>query len=392
MYKRPYYKDILIRLQEPRRFIQVVFGPRQVGKTFLIRQVIDELSLPSHYVLADEPSIRDRIWITQQWERARILAKEHGLALIVLDEIQKIEGWSETVKYLWDSDTNEGVKLSAAILGSSPMLLQRGLSESLSGRFEINHLPHWSYSEIKEAFGLNLEKFIYFGGYPGATELTNDENRWRRYVQDSLVETTVSKDILLMKRVDKPALLKRLFHLGCEYSGQILSYQKMLGQLQDAGNTTTLAHYLELLSSAGMLTGIEKYAGNKVRSRGSSPKFQVYNNALMTVSSDYSFEATQKNPDYWGRLVESAVGAHLINMLPAGSVYYWRERGQEVDFVIKSQRKIVAVEVKSGRRKENLSGMNIFAKNFKPDKLLLIGGDGIPIEEFLGKSPENYLR
>ena len=231
---------------EPRRFLQVLAGPRQVGKTTLARQLAGELAIASHYATADEPTLQDRAWINQQWDIARSLVrgqKSKRLALLIIDEVQKVPGWSETVKRLWDEDTAANMPLLVLLLGSSPLLMQRGLTESLAGRFEIIPVPHWSYSEMREAFGWSLEQFIYFGGYPGAASLIGEEQRWRQYVVDSLIETTVSRDILLMTRVDKPALLRRLFLLSCEYSGQILSYQKMLGQLQEAGNTVTLADY-----------------------------------------------------------------------------------------------------------------------------------------------------
>lgn len=390
MYARAHFNLILSRLKEPRRFIQAILGPRQAGKTFLMRQVIDSLNGPVHYALADEPAVRDRVWIEQQWEIARLRTRERGKAILVLDELQKIEGWSEAVKYLWDSDTATRTELTTVILGSSPLLVQKGLTESLAGRFEVIRLPHWSFAEMRDAFGWDVEQYIFFGSYPGAATLITDEQRWRHYIVDSLIETSISKDILLMKRVDKPALLRRLFYLGCEYSGQILSYQKMLGQLQDAGNTTTLAHYLDLLAGAWMLCGLDKYAEHGVRRRASSPKFQVFNNALMTAPAGISYDGAQNDRNLWGRLVESAVGSHLVNSVE-GEVYYWRERGMEVDFVVCLGGKIVGIEVKSGRKKEGLPGMQVFKNNFKPDRLLLVGGDGIALEEFLASPVQHWI-
>jgi hypothetical protein len=273
-------------------------------------------------------------------------------------------------------------------------LLQRGLTESLAGRFELIRVPHWSFGEMRDAFGWSLEQFFYFGGYPGAAPLIGDRDRWARYILDSLVETTISRDILLLARVDKPALLRRLFQLGCDYSGQVLSYQKMLGQLQDAGNTTTLAHYLELLSGAGMLTGLQKFSGRRVRQRGSSPKLIVLNTALMTAAAPREFDEARHDREFWGRLAESAVGAHLLNT-SAGStfeVFYWRERNREVDFVVRAGRRMVAIEVKSGRKRNAFSGMDEFAKAFHPHRVLLIGGEGIPLEEFLLQPAEAWLR
>lgn len=397
MYSRPIYMTLLSRLKEPRRFLQVLAGPRQVGKTTLIRQVIETLKVPGHYASADEPTLKNAVWIEQQWEIGRLQARKSekkGGALLALDEVQKVSGWSEIVKRLWDEDTANKNRLKVVLLGSSPLLIQRGLTESLAGRFEIIPLTHWSFSEMKDAFGWDVEQFIYFGGYPGAAGLIDDQERWSRYIIDSLIETTLSRDILLMTRVDKPALLRRLFLLGCDYSGQILSYQKMLGQLQDAGNTTTLAHYLELLAGAGMLTGLQKFAGKQIKQRGSSPKMQVLNTALMTAQSNMSFSASLTNRDFWGRLVETAVGAHLVNGTTGtkAEVFYWRERGKEVDFVLRLGKTIVAIEVKSGRSKDTLAGMEAFSSIFKPQKKLLVGGSGISIEEFLSTAVMEWVK
>jgi uncharacterized protein len=392
VYKRPLFQTLRSRLKEPRRFLQVLAGPRQAGKTTLARQAMEGGRTRSHYASADEPTLQDRAWIEQQWDLGRLKAKDGG-ALLVLDEVQKVPGWSEVVKRLWDEDTAKGVSLKCVLLGSSPLLVQRGLTESLAGRFEILHVTHWSFAEMRDAFGWVVDRYVYFGGYPGAAALIEDRQRWARYIVESLIETTLSRDILLMTRVDKPALLRRLFLLGCDYSGQILSYQKMLGQLQDAGNTTTLAHYLELLAGAGMLKGVPKFSGKKVLQRGSSPKLQVLNTALVTSQSRLSYASARKDRDYWGRLVESSVGAHLLNGAEGTmlEIYYWRDRGHEVDFVLQSGDRIVLVEVKSGRARAEYSGMNAFAKNFRPYRRLLVGGQGIPLEEFLATPISNWV-
>lgn len=395
-FRRPIYKSILARIRERRRFIQVLAGPRQAGKTTLARQVLAAARLPAHYASADEPALRDRAWIEAQWEIGRLRARQAGKAgaLLVLDEVQKVTRWSETVKRLWDEDSASGVPLRIVLLGSAPLLVQKGLTESLAGRFELIRVTHWSFPEMREAFGWSLEQFLYFGGYPGAATLISDRGRWAHYVLDSLVETTLSRDILLLTRVDKPALLRQLFRLGCDYSGQVLSYQKMLGQLQDAGNTTTLAHYLDLLSGAGLLTGLQRYSGARVRQRASSPKLLVLNTALMTASAGPSMERAREDRDFWGRLVESAVGAHLVNSL-AGTgveVLYWRDRGREVDFVLSADRRLVAVEVTSGRRKDSLPGMDLFVQKYRPKRNLLVGGQGVPLDEFLAVPGEKWAR
>ncbi len=382
MFRRALFETLRSRLGEPRRFMQVLAGPRQVGKTTLARQVLDALAGSSHYASADAPTLQDSHWLAQQWEIGRLRARD-GAAVLVLDEIQKIPRWSEVVKRLWDADTAAGTPLGVVLLGSAPLLMQQGLTESLAGRFELLHLPHWSFAEMREAFGFSLDQYIKFGGYPGAAPLVDDPERWARYIRDALIETTLSRDVLLMNRVQKPALLRRLFQLGCEYSGQILSYQKMLGQLHDAGNTTTLAHYLELLGGAGMLTGLTKYAPDGLRRRAASPKLQVLNTALLTAMHPHAAERSEG--EAWGHLVESVVGAHLVNSTVGSEVEvsYWRDRGREVDFVLRGGGRVAAIEVKSGRRRRALAGMAAFAARYAPSRTLLVGGDGFALEEFL---------
>lgn len=388
------YPQLLSRVREPRRFIQVLAGPRQVGKTTLARQVMEASGLPAHYASADEPTLRDQTWLEQQWDLARLKARKHPEgALLVIDEIQKVARWPELVKLLWDADTHDVTPLKVVLLCSSPLLIQTGLTESLAGRFETIPVPHWSFAEMHEAFGWDLEKFLFFGAYPGAAPLADDPDRWRQYINDSLIETTLSRDILLLTRVDKPALLRRLFQLACAYSGQILAYQKMLGQLVDAGNTVTLAHYLQLLEGAGMVAGLHKFSGNQIRQRASSPKLQVLNTALMTAQSGRSPDAWRTDGDAWGRLIESAVGAHLVNTaIGTGiSVTYWRERNLEVDFVLQRGDSLVTIEVKSGGRKQTLPGIAAFDKIHHPTSKLLVGGQGIPIGEFLQAPASQWL-
>ena len=384
------------RLAEPRRFLQVVSGARQVGKSTLVAQALDRLDMPSVFASADEPTIGDAGWLAAQWDRARLVAADAGAsgAVLALDEVQKIPRWSETVKRLWDEDSRARRRLKVVVLGSAPLLMHQGLTESLAGRFETVHVPHWSYAEMHAGFGVTLEQYLYFGGYPGAAALIQDPPRWRRYLLDALIETTIARDVLLMSRVDKPALLRRLFELGCRYSGQVLSYTKMLGQLQDAGNTVTLAHYLDLLAGAGMLTGLQKYAGQALRQRGSSPKLQVFNTALMTAQSSLSPAEARADREFRGRLVESAVGAHLANAAAGGlcELFYWRESNRGVDFVVRAGRTVLAIEVKSGRAPDAFPGLGAFATAFTPKRTLIVGADGISLEDFLTQPVEHWLQ
>lgn len=403
-YQRQHVITLLARLAERPERLTIISGPRQTGKTTIVRQALDDIDMDKRYVAVDEPPSavpsltfgssaqvtaitdeRDGKWLAHVWEQARMDAdsSERGFVL-VLDEIQKVPNWSEVVKGLWDADRAAARSMHVILLGSAPLMMQQGLTESLAGRFELIRANHWSFREMVDAFGFDLPSYIYFGGYPGAASRISDQPRWREYIRSSLIEPNIERDILSMTRVNKPVLLKRAFELGSNYSGQILSYTKMQGQLQDAGNTTTLAHYLDLLSNAGLLTGLQKYAGQQHRRRGSSPKLNVLNTSFMAVNSGYSFEEAQADRTFWGRLVESTVGAHLFNTgTPDIQLHYWRDSPHEVDFILEKGRKLVSIEVKSTALGKDSGGLAVFQERFAPERTLLVGGQGIPLEEFL---------
>lgn len=390
MIERADIKTLKERVLEPRRFIQVLMGPRQVGKTTMVNQVTKQISIPYIFESADDVPAGGANWLNQIWESARLKMQTQSASefLLIVDEIQKISNWSEIVKKLWDEDSQKGIQLKVILLGSSRLLIQKGLTESLAGRFETIHLTHWTLNEMEAAFGWDANTFAWFGGYPGSAALVNDEIRWKRYVVDSLIEASISKDIIMLTRIDKPSLMKRLFELGCLYSGQVLSYTKVQGQLQDVGNTTTLSHYLKLLDTAGLLGGIEKFSNNTIRTRASSPKFQVYNNALISAQHREQMVSVMSKPNEWGRIVESAIGAHLINQAVRSnfSVYYWRERNDEVDFIIEKQGKVIAIEIKSSVAK-GAKGMNAFVQKFNPYKIYLVDNNTLPWSEFLRINP-----
>ncbi len=389
MFQRSELEILKSRILEPRRFLQVVLGPRQVGKTTLVTQLINELEMPSHYASADGIVASDNNWLSGLWETARLRMKQQGQQefLLVVDEVQKISNWSEVVKHHWDRDTVNQVNIKVILLGSSRLLMQQGLTESLAGRFETLPMTHWDFSEMQSAFGFSPEQYAWFGGYPGSAALIEDEKRWKSYIKDSLIETSLTKDLLMLTRIDKPGLLRNLFELGCLYSGQVLSMTKMLGQLVDAGNTTTLSHYLHLLHTAGLLSGIEKYSGSIVRQRAGSPKFQVHNNALLSALRTDSFREVSANHSEWGRVVESAVGSYLLNeSLKHGlKLHYWREGLYEVDFILVYQSKTIAIEVKSMQARGK-HGINAFLKHHTPHKIYLLGTDCLTWQEFL-KTP-----
>ena len=412
-FQRSQVATLIERLSEPPERLIAVFGPRQTGKTTAARQALASVEHASRYVAVDDPGPqaphgpligdvgvaaaysgpRDVRWLTGLWEmsRRRAWRSDRGCVL-VLDEIQKIPGWPDAVKGLWDADRAEGCPLHVVVLGSAPLLMQAGLNESLAGRFEPMRFTHWSYLEMSEAFGLDLDRYIYFGGYPGAVSYTHDQRRWSTYVRDGLVEPIIERDVLAMTRVDKPSLLKRLFEVGALYSGQVLSYNKMLGQLQDARNTTTLTRYLKLLSDAGLLTGLSKYTNRPVSARASTPKLNVLNTALMSVASGYGFEEARSDRAFWGRIVESAVGAHLLNTAAPGTeVRYWREGNYEVDFVLQRGKRAVAIEVKTGRVRSAHPGLAEFCHRFSPHRTLVVGTGGEPLHEFLSVAADHWF-
>ena len=394
-YKRPQFAEVLERMNEPRKFIQVLAGPRQVGKSTLIDQVLEECTLPHYLYNADGVDENDTDWIRRVWESARIQmdTRQQTEAILVIDEIQKIKRWSEIVKREWDADTRNRRQLKLFLLGSSRLMLRKGLTESLAGRFELIRLGHWTLQEMEDAFGLTLDEWIYYGGYPGSASLIKDMRRWRKYIKESLVAPAIEKDIIMTSNIYKPALMKQLFELGCSYSAELLSLTKALGQLQDAGNVTTLSSYLNILNQCNLLAGLQKYANDDARRYQSVPKFQVYNNALLTAYRGTTYDKDRIDPQIWGRWVESAVGGYLLGDAEDGGykVYYWRERSDEVDYIVASQGTAIALEVKSGRRGMN-SGLPKFCENFHPRRALVIGTDGIPFKEFFQMKIEDLLK
>jgi|SRR5690554_1491016 len=386
MFERKQLATIKKRLEEKKNLIQVITGPRQSGKTTLASQLTEKISIPFSFVSADAVPSSASGWIEQQWEAARIKMKNSQAKsfLLIIDEIQKINNWSELIKKEWDKDRLNKTNIKVILLGSSTLLIDKGLRESLTGRFEMIKLPHWDFKEMNKAFQFTPEQYVYYGGYPGAADLIHDENRWKDYIFNSIIETTISKDIIQLTTIQKPALLKNLFELACIYSGQILSYTKILGQLTDAGNTTTLAHYQNLLNQVWFISGLQKYSGSNVNVRSSPPKWVVYNTALLSAYSNSNYKTSLSNPDIWGRKVEQAVGAFLLNQsrLYNFNVYYWREGNNEIDFVIEKNKKVIAIEVKSGKTAFH-RGMEKFRGIYKPSKSLLISNDSLSWKDFL---------
>lgn len=394
MYIKSEYKLITERLKEPRKFIQVVMGPRQVGKSTVVKQVLEDIDMPFMFYSADQISENSNTWISNCWAATRSTKEQqnYNTIILVIDEVQKIANWSEAVKKEWDSDTFYDRDIKVLLLGSSRVLLVKGLSESLAGRFEEIRMTHWTYPEMKDAFGFSLDQYIYFGGYPGAAHLVTDEDRWQHYIQSNIIETSINRDILYDTPISKPALLRQTFELAAAYSGLQLSLNKMLGSLQDAGNTSTLAGYVHLLNESGLVCGLQKFSLDFARQKSSIPKFQVHNNALKTVFCDTAFTQAVLNRKIWGHIFESGIGSYLISQAYAKrfDIFYWRNRDDEVDFVLRKRGVVVAIEVKSNAEKKT-KGLSVFREQFQPHSSFIIGDGGIPAEVFLKTDVNNLF-
>ena len=384
MFLRDTAEKLAVRLAEERSFIQVVTGPRQTGKTTAARQAVQQSGLPSRYATADGITVPPLSWLEAEWSQARLLTQGNSPAVLVLDEVQKVEGWSDVVKRLWDEDSWQGTPLHVIISGSSTLLLRKGRAESLAGRYEVIRSTHWSLGEMSSAFGYGLDDYLLYGGYPGAARLRGDEERWQEYMRDSIIEATLSRDVLQMEEVRKPALLRSLFLLGAQYSAQELSYRKILGQLDDRGNVSTLAHYLELLGTAGLLRGLTKYEGNTLSTRSSSPRLLAFDPSLMTATWQGSRDELLRDPEKRGHLVESAVGSLLLarSAREGFDVHWWRDGNLEVDFVLTKGERLVAVEVKSGRVRST-GGVAAFQMRHPKAQPIVVGDANTPVEDFL---------
>jgi len=383
-YERVLVEKLVSRMSEPRKFIQIVTGPRQTGKTTAIKQALQKTKLPQRYASADLAYAQPQGWLKAEWQQARdMISVSNPAALLVIDEIQNVEQWSTIVKTLWDEDAWTGLDLRVVLTGSSSLLLQKGLSESLMGRFEILPSTHWTFSEMRSAFGFTINEFLCFGGYPAGATLHEDTDRWRQYISDSVVEATLSKDVFQMENIRKPALMRKLFSLGCKYSAQEVSFRKILGQLDNKGNAATIAHYLDLLAAAGLLCGIQKFNPSELNVRKSSPQLMVFDTSLISVSA-HQTESLLADPEMKGHIVESAVGAYLLarSREEYFDVFWWREDNREVDFVIKKGDAITAIEIKSGRIKDT-KGLFTFKQKYPDARALVVGDINVSLEDFL---------
>ena len=422
-FQRTQVAALLGRLREEPRRIIALSGPRQSGKTTIVRQALarlrEEDGVRGLYFAADEPSPElgglptasagtasivtpgrlpvvpneqpNARWVVRRWEAARAEAEDSGRAVLVLDEIQRVPQWSTPVKGLWDRDRMEGRRLHVVVLGSAPLLMQSGLSESLVGRTEPLPVPHWSLGEMAAAFGFGLDEFLFFGGYPGTADLIEDLPIWRRTVAD-FIRRTIERDVGTMSRVDRPALLRNLFDAAAAYSAQPVTLRTLLGELDSRENAGTIARYLELLEAAELIVGLRKHRGEPVIRR-SPPKLLVLNTALVTAPTTRSFDGARADRGYWGRIVESAVGAHLHQTRSPGvHLGYWSDDRREVDFVLRTEGRVLGIEVKSGRPRGGYGGLEAFRARFRKARTLLVGEGGVEIADFLSEPAMHWLK
>lgn len=374
--KLPFIDDLARNLSERRSFIQVLLGPRQVGKTTSVLHFLDyDFKDKYLYVSADKVLNSDHEWLRENWQKAR--ATE---SLLVIDEIQKIEQWAETIKSLWDEEKRRKIPIKCLLLGSSSLDIQRGLSESLTGRFQLIQAHHWNFSESLEGYGLSFDEYLKYGGYPGSYELRSNEEQWISYLRNSILSTVIEKDILLNNTVKSPALFKQAFDIIMSYPAQEISYTKLLGQIQEKGNTDLVKHYLRLYEGAYLLRVLDKYSGKAIKTRTSSPKILPLCPAMYFMEILDEYGSTEK-----GHVLELMVGAQLNRTgLP---LYYWREGHNEVDYVLTKGRAIWAIEVKSGRRKST-KGLETFKTRYPTSRSVFISMDSY--QEF-EKNPLAYL-
>ncbi len=421
MYQRPHVNRLFQRLSRGSNMrIAAIIGPRQVGKTTIalqVRKKLIEEKIPCWYVSIDNIGYSEADWPDMQkirddaqpgtvpdaemlaeiWTQAQRASQESDQGLVLfLDEIQTIPRWSNIVKGFWDTDRRRGYPIRAVILGSAAWRMQVGRNESLAGRFDPIRVTHWSLPEMIQAFELTVEEFMFFGGYPTPF---NDTSRpivleaWQKYISVSVLKPIIERDIMGLTQIRKPALMRQLIDLASSYSGQLISYNKLLGQLKDAGNATTLANYLDLLSDAGLMVALSPYTASPHLGRSRSPKLNVLNTALMTAAPGYSFQEAKSDRSLWGRIVESAVGAHLYNTRNVSTrIHFWRDKSgaNEVDFVISRGPHLVGLEVKSGRIRSH-SGLACFKDRFPNAKTMIVGPDGISFEDFFSFTTDEWI-
>ncbi len=354
------------RLKEKSPLIQVICGPRQIGKSTSLQQFHEQSGSEKKIYLVSGDGIAQANWINEQWQNAIDTNR-----ILIIDEIQKIPQWSETVKKLWDAGIRNHRPIKCVLTGSSSLSLQNGLTESLTGRFELIQANHWTLDQTLAIKKMSLNEYLTFGGYPGSYRFLNNLQRWSSYMTQSIVETVITKDILTQAHVKSPALFRQAFYMFSSVPAQVISYHKLLGQLQDKGNIDLIKYYLYLFENAFLIKTIHKFSNNEIKKKGSSPKIILMAPALSSFHRLDNLDETA-----YGRIFESMVGAEFIKANL--EIFYWSEGDYEVDFVLKHKDKLIAIEVKS-RRNKKATSIEYFLKKYPEAHTIFITKDNFQI-------------
>ncbi len=352
--------------------IQLLAGPRQVGKTTLLLGLAGEAGKQAVYAAADAPEAALPGFWERLWSKAEDVAASQGRAVVLLDEAHLLHDWAARLKGVWDRFRRERIPIHVVATGSSALHVAAGSRESLAGRFERVTLSHWSASSLAQAFGLAPEEaagvVVRMGSYPGAFGLRRDRARWSAYVRDAILEPAMGRDILALAAIRRPALLRQVFGIAASSPAQIVSLQKIQGQLQERGALETIAHYLGLLEEAFLVAALPKFATSAERRRAAPPKLVTLSNALVAVVDPGGIADARSDPARFGAWVENACLAHAWN---AGQrISYWREEPLEVDGVLEGSWGAWAIEVKTGKLQlADLNGLLEFVRRhprFRP--------------------------
>jgi predicted AAA+ superfamily ATPase len=374
------------RLAEPAPGrLQLLTGPRQVGKTTLLLELAKENEPMTVYASCDGPEAALPGFWERLWTQAAEIARSQQKALLLLDEVQHVPDWAARLKAEWDRLRRHHTAIHVVATGSSALRVASGSRESLAGRFERLTLAHWTAVALRDTFSFPAAQvpdlFVRFGCYPGAVGLLGDPPRWRAYIRDAIIEPAVGRDVLAIGVIRRPALFRQVFVLCASVPAQIVSLQKLQGQLQDAGALETIAHYLSILEEAYLVTPVEKFSPRPLRRRAAPPKLVTLNNALLAALDPNGAPEASVEPEKYGRWVENACLAYAWN---AGQrIAYWREEPLEVDGIIEGSWGAWAIEVKTRPfPMEALTGLLEFCRRhprFRP--LVLTGADQGVIRE-----------
>jgi len=370
---------LLERLDEPAPGrIQLLTGPRQVGKTTLLLDLAAHYGDRGLYAAADAPEAGVPGYWERFWAEAEAKAR-NGTSVVFLDEIHLVPNWSAWLKGYWDRFRRRHLPIHIVATGSSALRVTAGLRESLAGRFERIVFAHWTAGALAKTFNMSIldaaRRAVFFGTYPGAWALTHDQARWRAYIRDAIIDPAIGRDVLALGQVRRPALLRQVFAVAAGSPAEIVSLQKIQGRLADRGALETVAHYLELLQDAYLVAPLEKFAKRAVRRRAAPPKLVTLNNALLSAMHPDGPPDEQRDAPRFGAWIENACLASAVNR--GQRVTYWREEPLAVDGVLEGSWGTWAIEIKSARfDSRDLTGLLEFCKRHPAFRPLVVTRPG----------------